>query len=76
MQLELPVVNYTRRGATAPGGPQGLLIFEISRSHTVTLHSVGLLWTGDRPDSHGPLPDNTQHSQEIYIHASRRDSNP
>ena len=41
--------------------------------HLITLgdiqtHSVGLLLKRDRP-SHRPLPDNTQHSQETYIHA-------
>jgi len=30
-------------------------------------HSVGLLWTRDRP-SQRPLPHNTQHSQETNIH--------
>jgi len=28
---------------------QGLLIVEVSRSHSDTPHSVGLLWTSDRP---------------------------
>jgi hypothetical protein len=27
----------------------GLLIVEVSRSHSDTLHSVGLLWTSDQP---------------------------
>ena len=47
----------------------GLLILEVSRSHTTTHHS--------RKDSSGcmisssqrPLPDNTQHSQQTDIHA-------
>jgi len=30
---------------------QGLLIIEASRSHSDTLHSVGLLWTSDQPDA-------------------------
>jgi hypothetical protein len=30
---------------------QGLLIIEASRSHSDTPHSVGLLWTGDQPDT-------------------------
>ena len=46
-----------------------LLVFEVSRSHTTTRHS--------RQDSSGwvispsqiPLPDNTQRSQQINIHA-------
>ena len=27
----------------------GFLVVEVSRSHTDTAHSVGLLWTSDRP---------------------------
>jgi hypothetical protein len=30
---------------------QDLLIVEVSRSPLETQHSVGLLWTSDRPDS-------------------------
>ena len=30
---------------------QGLVIFEASRSHSHTSHSVGLLWTSDQPDA-------------------------
>ena len=30
---------------------QGLLIVEASRPHSDTSHSVGLLWTSDRPDA-------------------------
>jgi hypothetical protein len=29
---------------------QGLLIIKASRSHWVTLHSLGLLWTSEKPD--------------------------
>ena len=53
-----------------PNSGQGLLIFEVSRSHKTTHHSrwdssgrVGSL-------SQRPLPNNTQHSQETNIHAS------
>jgi len=35
------------QGTKAPSW-QGLLITEASRSHSVTAHSVGLLWTNDR----------------------------
>ena len=56
-------------GALRPNAGHGLLILEISRSHTTTHHS--------RQDSSGrvisssqrPLPDNTQHSQQTDIHA-------
>ena len=55
--------------ALRPNAGHGLLILEISRSHTKTHHS--------RYDSSGrvisssqrPLPDNTQHSQQTNIYA-------
>ena len=67
-------VCLTDFGATAPVG-QGLLIYDISRSHTTTHHS--------RQDSSGrvisssqrPLPDMTQHSQHKH-RCPRWDSNP
>ena len=34
---------------------QGLLIVEVSRSHSDTPHSVGLLWTSDQQRQHKPL---------------------
>jgi hypothetical protein len=37
--------------AQQPLAGQGLLIIEASRSHSDTLHSVGLLWTSDQPDA-------------------------
>jgi hypothetical protein len=37
-------------GATGHGGP-GPPQYLASRSHTDTPHSVGLLWTGDQPDT-------------------------
>jgi len=57
--------------ALRPNVGHGLLILEVSRSHT-THHS--------RQDSSGrvisssqiPLPDNTQHSQKTNIHAPSR----
>ena len=42
------------------------LLYEVSRSHSDTAHSVRLLWTSDQPDAE---PDNTQHSQETDIYA-------
>ena len=39
------------------------LIVEDSRSHSVTPHSVALLWTRDRPAAETSLTDSTQHSQ-------------
>jgi hypothetical protein len=37
--------------AQQPLGGLGLLIFEASRLHLDTPHSVGLLWTSDQPDA-------------------------
>jgi hypothetical protein len=45
---------------------QGLLIIEVSRSHSDTSHSVGLLWTSDQPNAE---TSTSQHSQEADIHA-------
>ena len=42
-----------------PPVSHGPLIIEASQSHSDTPHSVGLLWTGDQPD--------TQHSKETDI---------
>ena len=52
---------------------QDRLIIEVLRSHLLTPHSVGLLWTNVRPDAH-----NTQHSQqtEIYAPGGIRTHNP
>ena len=55
--------------ALRPNAGHGLLILDVSRSHTTTHHS--------RLDSSGrvisssqrPLPDNTRHSQQTNIHA-------
>jgi len=55
--------------ALQPSVDQGIIIHEVSRSHTTTYHS--------RQDSSGrvisssqrPLPDNTLHSQQKNFHA-------
>ena len=46
---------------------QGLVIVEDPRSHSDTPHSVGLLWTGDRPVA--VISDNTQYFQQTANHA-------
>ena len=58
-----------------PLAGQGLVICEDSRSHSVTPHSVGLLWTSDQPDAE------TSTLQSITLTGDRhpcprRDSNP
>ena len=45
------------------------LILEVSRSHAMTLQSVGLIWTRDRPVAETSTSQHTQHSQETDIHA-------
>ena len=40
------------------------LLYEVSRSHSDTPHSVGLPWTSDQPDTQRPLPENIQHLKE------------
>ena len=44
-------------------------VIETSRSHSDTPQAVGLLWTSDSP-TYRLLPYNTQHSQQIDIHAT------
>jgi len=64
----LNIKDVCLRSDSPPGG-HGLLLHEVSRSHTTTHRS--------RQDSSGrvisssqrPLPDNTQHSQKTYVHA-------
>jgi len=54
--------------ALRPIAGHGLLILEVSRSHTVTHHSR---WGSSGrliSSSQRPLPDNTQHSQQTNIH--------
>jgi hypothetical protein len=44
---------------------QDLLNVEVSRSHLDTSHSVGLLWTGDKPDT-----------ETSYLKTHSRDRHP
>jgi len=48
---------------------QDLLIINVSRSHTDAPHSVGLLWTSDKPDEELKTPKSDSNPR------SRRDSN-
>ena len=49
---------------------QGLLIHEVSRSHTTTHQSQYVSSGRVISSSQRPLPDNTQHLQRTHIHAS------
>ena len=53
---------------TPPVG-HGLLIHEVSRSHTTTHHSRQGSSGRVISSSQRPLPDNTQHSQQTNVHA-------
>ena len=55
--------------ALRPNAGYGLLILEVSRSHTTTHHSRQDSSGGVTSSSQRPLPDNTQHSQQTDIHA-------
>jgi hypothetical protein len=58
--------------ALRPNAVNGLLIHEVSRSHTTTHHSrLDSSGRGIGP-SQGHLPDNTQHSEQTNIHSSSR----
>ena len=41
---------YVYNGSKTLAG-RGLILLEVSISHSDTLHSVGLLWTSDQPDA-------------------------
>ena len=50
---------------------QDLLVNEVPRSHSDTLHSVGLLWTSDQPDAETYLTTHNTH-KKLNLHASDR----
>ena len=53
--------------ALRPNAGHGLLILEVSRSHTATHH---IRWDSSGPvisSSQRPLPDNTQHPQQTFM---------
>jgi hypothetical protein len=54
----------------SPPVGQGLLIHEVSKSHTTTRHSHYNSSGRVISSSHRPLPDNTQHSQQTDDHAT------
>jgi len=51
MGILVPVSFYICPMTQQPLKGQGLLIIEASQSHSDTPHSVGFLWTSDRPDA-------------------------
>ena len=69
MQIKSPFFFFYFAVALRPNAGHGLLILDVSSSHSTTHHSrqdsSGLVISS----SEGPLPDNTQHSQQTNIHA-------
>ena len=57
-------------GSDSPPRGQGLLIYEVSRSHTTTHHNQQGSSGRVISSSQRSPPDNTQHSQQTNIHAS------
>jgi len=51
--------------AQQPPVGQGLLSIEASRSHSDTLHSVGLFCTSDQPDAETSTWHNTQQTSKL-----------
>jgi len=62
------------RTAQQPLLGQDLLITEASRSHSDTSHSVGLLWTSDRPVAETSARQHTTVRRERHP-CTRQDSN-
>ena len=54
--------------ALRPNADHGLLILEVSTSHTTTHHSRSDSFGRVISSSRRPVPDNTQHSQQTNIH--------
>jgi hypothetical protein len=61
--------------ARQPLGGLGLLIIEVSRSHSDTPQSVGLLWTSDQPDAETSTLQHTTLTTDRHP-CPLRDSNP
>jgi hypothetical protein len=55
---------------------QGLLIIEASRSHSDTPHSVGLLWTSNRPDAETSTWKHTTLTRDLHAPGGIRTHNP
>ena len=55
---------------------QALLIIEVSRSHSDTPHSLGLLWTSDRPDAETSTWKHKTLTRERYDPGRIRTRNP
>jgi hypothetical protein len=60
--------------ARQPLVDQGLLIVEVLRSNSDPLHSVGLLWTSNKPDAETSTWQHTTHTRDRHP-CPRRNSN-
>jgi hypothetical protein len=66
--------SFFFHGLTAAVG-LGFLTVQVSRSHSDTPHSVGLLWTSDKPDAETSTWQHTTITTDRYPW-TRRDSDP
>jgi len=57
--------------AQQPSVGQGLLIIEVSRSHSDTPHSVGLLWTSNQPEAGTSTWQYTTLTEDKHPHPRR-----
>jgi len=64
-----PCLTFFLPVALWPNAGHGLLILEVSRSHTTTHHSRSDSSRRVISSSQRPLPDNTQRSQQTNFHA-------
>ena len=68
------IVNYSSI-AQQPLEGQGLLIFEASRSHSDTPHSVGLLFTNDQLGAETSASQHTKLTRDIHAPGGIRTRN-
>jgi hypothetical protein len=62
--------NFPWRNSLPPPPPvgQGLFIKEVSRSHSDTPHSVGIIWTSIQPDTETSTWQHTTFTKETCMH--------
>jgi len=53
-----------------------LFVFEVSRSHSDTPHSVGLLWTSDRPNTETSTCQQPSQETDAHVPGGIRTRNP
>jgi len=68
------VCIYICNGSTTLAG-RGLILLEVSISHSDTPHSVGLLWTSDQPDAETCTWQHTTLTRDLHAHDGIRTRN-